>query len=182
MANKGVVIGIVLVAIIIIAGFFFLGKDTSSEIIIPIETPTWMEFELKDINSGETFKISDFKGKPVLLESFAVWCPFCTKQQEETKKLHEEVGDSVISISIDTDPNEDESKVLEHTQENGFTWRYAISPTELTQSLIDEFGVSIVNAPSVPMILVCEDGSFKKLGSGVKKVNELKAEIANCQN
>lgn len=33
----------------------------------------WIETELVDVASGETFRISDFRGKPVLVKSFAVW-------------------------------------------------------------------------------------------------------------
>ena len=90
----------------------------------------------QSVLNGETFKISDFKGQKVLLESFAVWCPTCTQQQKEIKQLIEQ-GDQSIHISLDTDPNEDSSSVLSHVEEKGFDWNYAISPKTLTQSLID---------------------------------------------
>ena len=152
--------------------------SNSGNTISSSATLDWKEVSIKDVNSGETFKVSDFKGKPILLESFAVWCPTCTKQQREIKKLHEEVGDSVVSITLDTDPNEDEQKVIEHAQANGFDWRYAVSPPTLTQSLIDEFGVGVVNAPSAPVILICEDQSTRYLDRGVKSKEDLKSAIA----
>jgi thiol-disulfide isomerase/thioredoxin len=142
-----------------------------------VEVQNWLSMELKDVKSGEMFKISDFEGKPVLIESFAVWCPTCNKQQEETKKLHDKLGDSFVSIGLDTDPNEDEEKVLKHIEDNGFDWRYVVSPREFTQSLIDEFGVGIVNAPSTPIILVCEDQSYRMLESGFKDIEVLENEM-----
>jgi hypothetical protein len=33
----------------------------------------WLDTELVDVETGETFRISDFKGRPVLVKSFAVW-------------------------------------------------------------------------------------------------------------
>jgi hypothetical protein len=33
----------------------------------------WLDTELVDVASGETFRISDFRGRPVLVKSFAVW-------------------------------------------------------------------------------------------------------------
>ncbi|OVE74910.1 hypothetical protein BVX95_00840 [archaeon D22] len=138
----------------------------------------WKDYELKDVRSGEFYKVNDFRGKPVLVESFAVWCPTCTRQQKILKEFHEEVGDSVVSIALDTDPNEDESKVLEHIESNGFDWYYSVSPIQLTQDLIDMYGFRIVNAPSVPMILVCEDGSERLLDTGIKTIEELKEEIS----
>ena len=178
--NGKIAIGII--AIIIVLGFVFFNSNSDDSVKTEkISAAGWIDYELKDIATGETFKISDFNNKPVLLESFAVWCPTCTKQQKTTKKFHEEVGDSVVSISIDTDPNEDESRVLEHIERNGFDWYYAIAPVEMTRSLIDQFGVGIVNAPSVPMILICGNDNVKKLDSGIKSVSELKKEVANCK-
>jgi len=194
MSNK-VVISIVVIVVLVVLGFIFLGGDDStnqnsqdSGTTLPSRTQPsessniWMNFQLTNVNDGETFTISELNTKPILLETFAVWCPTCTRQQREIKKLHDEIGDEVVSISLDTDASEDEAQVLEHTQANGFTWHYAIAPSELTQSLIDEFGVGIISAPSVPMILICEDGSFRQLGRGIKRVQELKDELATCQS
>lgn len=143
----------------------------------------WKTFPLTDVRTGEIFHISDFAGKAVLVESFAVWCPVCTKQQEEIQKLHQELGDSFVSVSLDTDPNEDTAKVLEAIQERGFTWRFAVSPAELTKVLIEEFGPAVVNAPFAPIILVCEDQSTHFLGRGTKDVEELKSELERgCQD
>ncbi|MBR9690256.1 redoxin family protein [Candidatus Woesearchaeota archaeon] len=137
----------------------------------------WKNIPLRNVNTGEVFRISDFKGKPVLVETFAVWCPTCTKQQGKIKELHEEVGDEIISVSLDTDPSEDEAKVLEHTTRNGFDWYYAVSPKELTQQLVDEFGIQVVNAPSTPILLICEDQSTRLLRFGVKNADELLEEV-----
>lgn len=171
----------IIVGIIVVAGTIFISSNSKQQRSLTSENKEvapWINAELKDVRTGETFRISDFKGKPVLLESFAVWCPTCTKQQREIKKLHDEVGDSIISISLDTDPNEDESKILNHINENGFEWYYAVSPIDMTQSLINDFGSSIINAPSAPVVLICDDGNYRKLsGYGSRNVDKLKEEI-----
>jgi thiol-disulfide isomerase/thioredoxin len=145
-------------------------------------TPAWMEIELTDVATGETFKISDFKGKPILLESFAVWCPTCLAQQKEVKKVKQTEGENIIHISLDTDPNEDERKVREHIEINELDWYFAVSPVELTQALIDEFGLSFVSAPRAPVVLICEEQSTRFLRSGVKSAEELISEVEEgCQ-
>lgn len=180
-SNKILVYGTIIIVLVLlvffVAGGSFGGGKSGGT---PGVAQAWMEIELKDVNSGETFKISDFEGQKVLIESFAVWCPTCTLQQQKTKEFEQtSAGKDVISISLDLDPGEDEAQVLRHTEENGFDWRYAISPIELTQGLIDDFGSSVISAPSVPMILICEDLSFRKLGGfGVRSVEKLQAEIA----
>ena len=187
MLEKKGIISIIIIAVVLVLGFVIFNSNsnnsgssgsTPNEAIKEekIIAGNWIDFELTDIRTGEKFKISDLNNKPVLLESFAVWCPTCTRQQREIKKLHEEVGDDVISISLDTDPNEDESRVLEHIKRNDFNWHYAIAPIEMTQSLINQFGIGIVNAPSAPVVLICNNEA-RKLDSGVKSVGELKEEI-----
>jgi len=175
LGKKGLIfLGITILVIILIVFIYLPNEKTSVEQITPGE---WINFELEDVATGEKFKISDFSNKPVLLESFAVWCPTCTRQQNEIKILHEELPDDFISISLNTDPNEDKEAVKKHLESNGFNWRYAIAPTDMTKSLISQFGIGIVNAPSAPVILICEDGTVRKLDSGLKRVDELKEEI-----
>ncbi len=146
---------------------------TSGQVV----TPAWMEIELTDVATGETFKISDFKGKPILLESFAVWCPTCLAQQKEVKKVKQIEGENIIHISLDTDPNEDADKVREHIERNELDWYFAVSPVELTQALIDEFGLKFVSVPRAPVVLICEDQSTRFLRSGIKSAEELISEV-----
>ncbi len=156
-------------------------EETETEVEEDSDTYDWRTTELTDIRTGQTFTIAQFAGTPILLESFAVWCPICTSQQKNVAELHEELGDSVVSIALDTDPNEDSDTVHDHITENGFDWWYAISPTEMTTALTDEFGLTFVSAPSAPMVLICEDQSARFLDTGKKSAEELKAEIeAGC--
>ena len=142
----------------------------------------WMDIELSDVRTGQTFRISDFNGKPILLESFAVWCPTCLRQQNEIKNVKSSEGDDIVHISLDTDPNEDVNKVREHLDSHDFDWYFAVAPIELTNALVDDFGLSVVNAPSAPVILICEDQSSRMLRNGVKSADDLIDEIQKgCQ-
>ena len=141
------------------------------------QSQDWRDIPLRNVITGEIFRISDFKGKPIILQSFAVWCPTCKKQQLQIQQLRQSVGDEVIYISLDVDPNEDEATVRNHASRNGFEWRYAVSPPQLTQALMAEFGTAIVIAPSAPVVLVCEDQKGRLLKRGVKKADRLKEEI-----
>ena len=142
----------------------------------------WLAIELTDVSTGESFTIAEFADTPVLLESFAVWCPICTNQQKQVRALHEEVGDEVISIALNTDPNEDRAKVAAHLARHGFDWRYAVAPAELILALKEEFGVGILNAPSAPVVLICQDQNVRELlRRGVKRANFLQEQVATCE-
>ena len=166
--------------VMILLSMVFLAIGCAEQIEKKEPAVDWKNTEFVDARTGDNFKISDFIGKPVLLESFAVWCPTCRKHQEKIKDLHEEIGDSFVSISIDTDPNEYASQVVDYAKKYGFDWRFAISPVEVTRALIDEFSIRVVNALSAPVILVCEVGSARLLKRGVNSADDLKSEIECC--
>ena len=138
----------------------------------------WMAIELTDVITGQNFKINDFKGKTVLLESFAVWCPTCLRQQKELKKVAARGSDALIHISLDTAPNEDEAQVKAHAEKNGLDWYFVVAPIELTNALIDEFGLTVISAPFAPVILICEDQSARLLKNGVKSADTILSEVA----
>jgi len=138
-----------------------------------IQLPAWANVELVDAVSGETFRIADFAGQPILIESFAVWCSICLRQQREMQRLSELEGGSVIHISLDTDPNEDLDKVRAHALRHGFTWLYAVSPIEMTEALIADFGLTVVNAPRAPVLFIDSKGTAELLPNGVKTAEEL---------
>lgn len=60
-------------------------------------------FTLKDLN-GNTFQLSDVKGKVVILDFWATWCPPCRMEIPHFEELHQEYkskGLAVIGIALD---------------------------------------------------------------------------------
>ncbi len=129
----------------------------------------WMDINLRDVSTGKEFCISDFKGKPILLENFEMWCPACNSQQNEMKKLKEgEKGGSIVFISLDTSAKDDETKIKDYMKKNGFDWYFAIAPENLTTELLKEFGTTVAHPPSAPVLLICGDQSTKFLERKLK--------------
>lgn len=169
-------------ALLVVAGAVIAGQGGDTEPAQP-ETadgggpPAWATVNLTDVRTGETFTIASFE-RPVLVESFAVWCPTCLRQQKEIEKLHKQVGDSIVSVSVDTDPNEDAAKVRDHIEKHGFDWRFIVAPAAFTQPFIEQFGRDVVNAPLAPVVVVCPDGTAEQLPNGVKPASTLQTEVA----
>ena len=143
------------------------------------EAGAWRTTELTDVLTGETFTIDSFE-KPVLVETFAVWCSNCKRQQDELIEFHDQVGDDVVSVALNTDPNEDAAAVRQHAREHGYDWRYAVSPTDVTSSIVDQFGASMTNPPQVPMLLRCADGCTRRLQDGHKSTSFLREQVDGC--
>ncbi|WP_435360719.1 TlpA family protein disulfide reductase [Haloarchaeobius sp. DFWS5] len=139
----------------------------------------WRTAELTNVLTDETFSIDQFE-KPVLVETFAVWCSNCKRQQDELINFHEAVGDDVVSVAVDIDQNEDAEKVRKHAESHGYDWYYAVAPGPVTRSLTDEFGTSMAQPPVVPMLLRCPDGSATRLKDGYKSTDFLRTKTQEC--
>ncbi|ELZ90138.1 hypothetical protein C440_17076 [Haloferax mucosum ATCC BAA-1512] len=140
----------------------------------------WFTTELTDVRTGEAFTIEGLLDRPILLETFAVWCSNCLRQQREMVTFHEAVGDDVLTVALDIDPNEDAEKVRDHAERHGFDWRYAVSPEPVTKSLTEAFGSSMASAPVVPMLRLCPDGSVTRLKDGHKTTEFLRERVQEC--
>lgn len=60
------------------------------------------DFTLTTFNDQE-FKLSENKGKIIILDLMAVRCPPCHDQMPELQAVKEELGDDIIILSIDVD-------------------------------------------------------------------------------
>lgn len=144
-----------------------------------METPAWFSAELVDVRSSETFRLADFSGKVVLVETLAVWCSNCLSQQKQIKALHELLGerDDFVSLGLDIDPNEDAARLVGHADKNGFDWLYAVSPVEVSRQLGDLYGAQFLNPPSTPMLIVDRHGQVHALPFGIKSAEDLQAAL-----
>jgi len=61
------------------------------------------EFKVRDL-SGNSVSLSSFKGRPILLNFWATWCPYCREERPYLNSLHREYKDRglvIVSVSID---------------------------------------------------------------------------------
>ena len=143
---------------------------------------TWYTAELTNAKTGETFTVADLNADgPVLLETFAIWCSRCQRQQEELKTFHEQAPSDVTTVALNVDPNEDREQVATHAEENGFDWRYAVAPSAVTESLIAQFDRSITVPPRVPMVRICPGGDATRLAGGHKPTDDLLSTLDACE-
>ncbi len=144
-----------------------------------VELPAWFSASLTDVNSGQPFAIADFKGKVVLVETLAVWCSNCMKQQREVLALHEALGErnDFVSVALDIDLNESADQLRNHAQRNGFDWVYAIATPEVARAISDLYGVNFLNPPSTPMLIIDRHGQAHPLPFGIKRAADLQAAL-----
>ena len=111
---------------------------------------TGIDFALEDL-SGRTARLTDFKGKPVMVVFFATWCPPCRMEIPHLKKIHEKEIVDILAIDI----QEGKSKVGKFVENQGIPYRV----------LLDESGTvsgrySVNSIPTT--LLINPDGSIHK--------------------
>jgi len=126
----------------------------------------WQSTRLEDVTTGESFTIRGFD-RPVVLHTFATWCPTCRGQQAEIKRFLEDAGGGAVAVDLTVEENDDAATLRQHASSNEFGWRFGIAPTEMTGALVDEFGRTVASAPRSPVIVVCPGGATEALGKGV---------------
>jgi len=98
MKNKLYII--VALIIIVFVGLFIFSKGTPTSndgVARLVKAPS---FTLQDY-SGNEVSLDDFKGKPLVINSWAAWCPFCIEELPDFVQAQKEFGDQVTIIAID---------------------------------------------------------------------------------
>jgi thiol-disulfide isomerase/thioredoxin len=140
-----------------------------------MELPVWFQASLTNVNDGTAFVINDFAGKVVLVETMAVWCPTCKRQQDQINSLHNEIGmnPDLVTISLDIDPNENATMLQTYAADNGFDWIYAVAPKDVAHDIGSLYGDQFLNPPSTPMLIIDRNGEAHPLPFGVKSADDL---------
>ena len=144
-----------------------------------VDLPAWYSAQLTDVTTGQPFAIADHLGKVVLVETLAVWCSNCMKQQREVLALHEALGerDDFISVGLDIDLNESAEQLRDHATRNGFDWTYAVATPEVAREISDLYGINFLNPPSTPMLIIDRAGQAHPLPFGIKRAADLQAAL-----
>ncbi len=142
--------------------------------------PAWLMAELVDVNTGQPFAIADQQGKVVLVETLAVWCSNCLRQQKEIQALHTALGEraDLVSVGLDIDLNESPEQLRAHAKRHGFDWTYAVATPEVAREIGQLYGNLFLNPPSTPMLVVDRQGQVHPLPFGIKSAGELQEALA----
>jgi len=92
-------------------------RETMINTILNIEAP---DFTLKDI-MGDKVSLKDYRGKIVLVDFWATWCPPCREELPVYQELKDEyAGDDIVFLAISTD--KDTSKVIPFIEKYGYNF------------------------------------------------------------
>lgn len=103
-------------------------------------------FLLRDIN-GKIVSTADWKGKVVILNFWATWCPPCREEIPELIRLQEKYKDKLLIVGASED-EDGPQKVEQFVQQHGMNYPVVMA----TKELIDNYG----GVPALPTSFVID--------------------------
>lgn len=94
------------------------------------------DFELIGVD-GELHRLSDYRGRVVLVNFWATWCVSCRREMPDLQRLHEELAaEGVVIVGISTD--RDSAKVRPYIEELGIGYQVLLDPGAITPIMFGE--------------------------------------------
>lgn len=155
-------------------GALIVSRTGDHQDVSPTNKPTTEkapDFALQDY-SDKTIRLTDFAGKPLVINSWAAWCPFCREELSAFATAQKEFGDKVVIIAIDR--AESLSVAKGFTDEQGTTngLIFLLDPSDLFYQSIGGF--------SMPeTIFVDKNGNIVEHKRGPMDINEIRQKINN---
>ena len=125
---------------------------------------------------GNSVKLSDFIGKPIVLNFWTSWCSSCKSEMPHFNELNSEYKDSTVFLMVDLvdGQRETQAKGLSYIEEQGYTFPVYF---DKKQSASDAY--SILYIPTT--IFIDAEGNIVKSYQGAIDKNTLIAGIEAIQ-
>ena len=136
-----------------------------------VEGAQFPDFNEKDV-MGKPLSIANYKGKVVMIDFWATWCPPCRGEIPNvvaTYQKYHDKGFEIIGVSLDSD----QEKLLSFIKENNMTWQQYFDGQGWNNKLAVKYGIE-----SIPMTFLL-DGNGKIIGKGLRG-EELTDAVANA--
>lgn len=172
--RKKIILALVLVVIVaaIVGSWYFLQLKSQGG------APLAPDFSLTDLD-GNAFRLSDFRGKVVVIDFMAVWCGFCRLEMPHLGTIWEKYENKIVLMSIDIDPyRETEEMLRDFAQEFPYaTWIWAIDTASVYVQIRRTMGqdVSLIELPET--VIIDQDGYIRFAHIGLTPASTFIQEI-----
>ena len=125
--------------------------------------------ELKDLR-GRTLRLSDYKGKVVLINFWATWCPPCRAEMPDLIKMQREYRSKGLQVIGITYPPEEIKEVRQFIRKLRVNYPIALGTKE-TKTLFDE-------TETLPLTVVIDrEGNVRERIEGILLPEEFEQKI-----
>lgn len=110
----------------------------SNGLTVEMQNQKAPDFTLKDMQ-GKNVSLSDFKGRIVLVNFWATWCPPCIEEMPSMEKLHQKFkGEDFVLLAVNTEEN-GKQMVETFLKKNPFTFTILLDGDAKVQQLFNVF-------------------------------------------
>ncbi len=137
-------------------------KDVQAKPLKPLPEMSWTGFE------GNVQKLKDYRGKAVILDFWATYCPPCIEEIPHLKDLQAKYGpNELVVIGLNVGGDEDRPKIPEFVERLKITYPLAYPEDALVSFIFGE-------ETAIPQTAI-----FDRQGRLVRKIIGFNAEIKN---
>ena len=100
------------------------------------------DFAVTD-TAGKILRLSDLRGKYVLVDFWASWCAPCRKENPNVVKAYQQFHDKgfeIVGVSLDTKKD----AWLKAIEKDGLTWNHVSDLQGWESGIVKEFGIKVV--------------------------------------
>lgn len=95
------------------------GDSTVSSVDAPANPAPFSDVEFVTFD-GEELSLADLRGRPVVVNFWASWCPACIAEMPDFERVHQAFGDDVVFVGIAVTDDHDDS--VRFAEETGVTY------------------------------------------------------------
>lgn len=177
--SKLIIFGISILLVLVVAGFLVSKKrqDTDVPAVSQQISENFVKGQIApdvtftDFN-GNIHNLSDFRGKAVVLDFWAAWCPFCIEEMPELQKAQERYKDKLVIIGIHRTETERKDIGFEFAKARGVSY---LLVTDSDGSLYRASGG--IGMPVA--VFINGEGRVVEIKSGPKTAGEIGGKIQN---
>lgn len=145
-----IIIWIIAICAVLVAAYTFYSKTKPQSLVTPSpqnrttgqssqnNNPAAPDFSLKDLNE-KTVKLSDYKGKIVILNFWAVWCKYCKQEMPDLNELNKELEKDNEAVILAVDSQESSDTVKSYLSSNKINLKVLL---DQDGSVTQTYGVS----------------------------------------
>jgi peroxiredoxin len=130
------------------------------------------EFTLK-MPDGTPVSLSDFRGKVVLLNFWATWCPPCTMEMPELDALYRRYGDTNGLVVVGVDLEEPPQEVASFAEQKNITFPLLVDPNG--RVIQEDYGIRTLPAS----VIIDREGRIRDRWTGTLQLEAMLTRLGN---
>ncbi|MDQ3012952.1 MAG: TlpA family protein disulfide reductase [Acidobacteriota bacterium] len=108
---------------------------------------------------GGTFKLEDYRGKVLVVDFWATYCPPCVKQAPQLAALNERYRDrGLVVVGLTSDPKDDQQKVEEFIKKAGINYTIGYDNSWLSGAFMKGTEDDSGQPPIPQLFVIARDG------------------------